>query len=129
MLSYDVLGAALEVHKVVGPGLLESVYHDCLKHELSLRGINFLTELIVPVKFKGISVTADPRCDLFVEGALVAELKTVPGFLPIHQAQLFTYMRLLNAPKGLLLNFNVTNIFKEGQKTFVNDIYRNLPEG
>ena len=88
MLSYDVLGAAIEVHKVVGPGLLESVYHDCLKHELSLRGINFLTELIVPVKFKGISVTADLRCDLFVEGALVAELKTVPGFLPIHQAQL-----------------------------------------
>lgn len=127
-LSYEVIGAAIEVHKAVGPGLLESVYHDCLKHELSLRKISFLTELIVPVNFKGISMSTDLRCDLFIENTLVVELKAVSAFAPIHQAQLLTYMKLLNAPKGLLLNFHCVNLFKDGQKTLVNDLYRNLPE-
>lgn len=127
-LSYDVLGAAIEVHKAIGPGLIESVYHDCLKHELSLRNISFLTELTVPIDFKGIKLAADLRCDLFVEGLLVVELKAVTGFVPIHQAQLFTYMKLLKAPKGLLLNFNSVNLFRDGQKTLVNDIYRNLTD-
>ena len=128
-LSYDVLGAAIEVHKAIGPGLIESVYKDCLKHELSLRNISFLTELTVPIDFKGMTVAADLRCDLFVEGMLVVELKAVSTFIPIHQAQLFTYMKLLSAPKGLLLNFNSVNLFRDGQKTLVNEIYRNLPEG
>jgi GxxExxY protein len=127
-LSYDVVGAAIEVHKAVGPGLLEGVYHDCLKHELSLRRIGFVSEFVVPVNFKGISVTADLRCDLFIENALVVELKSVSAFLPIHQAQLFTYMKLLSVAKGLLLNFHCVNIFKDGQKTLVNELYRNLPE-
>jgi GxxExxY protein len=127
-LSYDVLGAAIEVHKAIGPGLIESVYHDCLKHELSLRNISFLTELVVPIDFKGIKLEADLRCDLFVGGLLVVELKAVSTLAPIHQAQLLTYMKLLNAPKGLLLNFNSVNLFKDGQKTLVNEIYRHLPE-
>lgn len=127
-LSYEVLGAAIEVHKAIGPGLIESVYHDCLKHELSLRNISFLTELVVPIDFKGIKLEADLRCDLFVEGLLVVELKAVSTLAPIHQAQLFTYMKLLIAPKGLLLNFNSVNIFRDGQKTLVNEIYRNLPD-
>jgi GxxExxY protein len=127
-LSYDVLGAAIEVHKAIGPGLIESVYHDCLKHELSLRKISSLSELVVPINFKGITIVADLRCDLFVENMLVVELKAVSTFAPIHQAQLFTYMKLLNAPKGLLLNFNSVNLFKDGQKTLVNEIYRRLPE-
>ena len=127
-LSYDVIGAAIEVHKAVGPGLIESVYYQCLKHELSLRGIGFLTELPVSVDFKGIDVTSDLRCDLFVEGLLVVELKAVSAFVPIHQAQLFTYMRLLKAPKGLLINFNSVNLFRDGQKTLVNEIYPELPE-
>lgn len=127
-LSYDVLGAAIEVHKAIGPGLIESIYHDCLKHELSLRNINFLTELIVQVDFKGIRVATDLRCDLFVENLLVVELKAVSAFAPIHQAQLFTYMKLLNAPKGLLLNFNSVNLFRDGQKTLVNEVYRHLPD-
>lgn len=127
-LSYEVLGAAIEVHKAVGPGLIENIYHECIKHELSLRNINFITELLVPVTFKGISVTTDLRCDLFVEGLLVVELKAVSAFLPIHQAQLYTYMKLLNAPKGLLINFNSVNLFRDGQKTLVNEIYRALPE-
>lgn len=127
-LSYDVLGAAIEVHKAVGPGLIESVYHECLKHELCLRNIAFLAELIVPVTFKGISVTTDLRCDLFVQGLLAVELKAVSSLLPVHQAQLFTYMNLLKAPKGLLINFNSVNIFRDGQKTLVNEHYRTLPD-
>lgn len=127
-LSYDVLGAAIEVHKALGPGLLEGVYQECLKRELSLRNISFLTELVVPVEFKGLSFTTDLRCDLFVEDVLVVELKSVSGFVPIHQAQLLTYMKLLRAPKGLLLNFNSVNLFKDGQRTLVNEIYRLLPE-
>jgi len=127
-LSYDVLGAAIEVHEAIGAGLIESVYHDCLKHELSLRNISFLTELAVPIEFKGLKLAADLRCDLFVENLLVVELKSVSILAPIHQAQLFTYLKLLQAPKGLLLNFNSVNLFRDGQKTLVNEIYRNLPE-
>jgi GxxExxY protein len=127
-LSYDVLGAAIEVHKAIGPGLLEGVYHECTKRELSLRNISFLTELTVPVNFKGVSITTDLRCDLFVENVLVVELKAISAFAPIHQAQLLTYMKLLSAPKGLLLNFHCVNLFKDGQKTLVNELYRRLPE-
>lgn len=128
-LTYEVVGAAIEVHKALGrPGLLEGVYHECLKHELSLRKIRFFTELLVPVNFKGLSITTDLRCDLFIEGILLVELKTVKEFAPVHQAQLLTYMALLNAPKGLLLNFHCVNIFKDGQKTLVNNLFRNLPE-
>ncbi len=127
-LVYQVTGAAIEVHKELGPGLLESVYHKCLKHELAKRGINFKSELIVPVNYKGLKLDTELRCDLFVENILPVELKATNGFVPINEAQIITYMKLLNVPKGLLINFNVTNIFKEGQKTFVNELYRNLPE-
>jgi GxxExxY protein len=127
-LIYKVNGAAIEVHKALGPGLLESVYHKCMKHELSLRHINFQSELIIPVNYKGIEIEAELRCDLFVEDILPVELKAIEGILPIHEAQLMTYMKLLEAPEGLLLNFNVTNIFNEGQKTFVNELYRNLSD-
>jgi len=126
-LTYEVIGAAIEVHKTIGPGLLESVYHECLKHELGLRGIWFATELIVPVRFKNVALETDLRCDLFIEKALVVELKSVAALAPIHDAQLLTYMKLLEAPKGLLVNFNSVNIFKEGQKTFVNELFRALP--
>ena len=128
-VSYDVIGAAIEVHKDVGPGLVESVYHECLKHELKSRNIGFVTELIVPVRFKGLLLETALRCDLFVAGLLVVELKAVSAFAPIHQAQLLTYMKLLNAPKGVLLNFNSVNLFRDGQKTLVNELYRNLPDG
>jgi GxxExxY protein len=127
-LIYKVNGAAIEVHKALGPGLLESVYHKCIKHELDLRNINYQSELVIPVHYKGIDIEAELRCDLFVEDILPVELKAIEGILPIHEAQLMTYMKLLEAPEGLLLNFNVTNVFKEGQKTYVNELYRNLPE-
>jgi len=127
-LVYRVTGAAIEVHKALGPGLLESVYHKCMKHELSIRNISFQSELIVPVNFKGIELDAELRCDLFVENILPVELKATEGINPIYEAQLMTYMKLLNAPEGLLLNFNVPYLFKDGQRTYVNELYRNLPE-
>ena len=127
-LVYKVNGAAIEVHKELGPGLLESVYHKCLKHELFNRGIRFQSELIVPVNFKGLMLDAELRCDLFIENILPVELKAVEYILPVHEAQIITYMKLLEAPEGLLINFNVSHLFKEGQKTYVNELYRNLPE-
>jgi GxxExxY protein len=127
-LVYKVVGAAIEVHKEIGPGLLESVYHKCLKHELRERKIPFQSELIVPVEYKGILASTELRCDLFIDGILAVELKAVDVLLPIHEAQLITYMKLLKSPEGLLLNFNVTHIFTEGQKTFVSEYYRVLPD-
>ena len=125
-LIYQVNGSAIEVHKHIGPGLLESVYHKCLTKELSIRGINFETELVIPIHYKGISIEADLRCDLFIEKKLIVELKAVEKILPIHEAQLLTYMKLLEIPIGLIINFNVTNIYKEGQKTYVNELCRQL---
>ena len=127
-LVYQVNGAAIEVHKSIGPGLLEGVYHQCLKKELELRQINFSSELIIPLKYKGFELESKLRCDLFVENALVVELKSVNDVNPIFDAQLLTYMNLLNAPIGLLINFNVKNIFFEGQKTLVNKLYSQLED-
>jgi len=125
-LIFDVIGAAIEVHKHLGPGLLESVYHKCLMHELNLREIMFISEMRTPVIYKGLDLDTELRLDLFIEGILPLELKAVDSVLPIHEAQILTYMRLLNVPKGLMINFNVTNIWHEGQRTFVNELYRNL---
>lgn len=126
-LTYEIIGSAIEVQKALGRGLLESIYHLCLKEELSHRKINFTTEMKVPIIYKGKELISDFRCDLFVEGCMVVELKTVSDFHPIHEAQLLTYMKLLKSPKGILLNFNSFNIFKEGQKTFVNEYFSKLP--
>jgi GxxExxY protein len=125
-LVYRVNGAAIEVHKHLGPGLLESIYHKCLIRELTLRGINFQSELIIPIEYKGLSLESDLRCDLFIEKCLVLELKAVDKISPIYVAQLISYMNLLEAPIGLMINFNVENIFHQGQKTYVNSIYSRL---
>ncbi|MCZ8090024.1 GxxExxY protein [Flavobacterium sp.] len=127
-LTYQINGAAIEVHKFLGPGLLESIYHKCLKKELDVRGISFTSELLVPINFKGLDVDTNLRCDLFIENCIVLELKTVDDFAPIHQAQLLTYMKLLEAPKGILYNFNSVNLYKEGQMTLVNEYFRNLED-
>lgn len=127
-LTYEVIGAAITVHKALGVGLLESVYQKCLEHELHLRNVYFLAQPIVPVYYKNIEVEAFLRCDLFIENCLVVELKSVEMMIPIYKAQLLTYMNLLTAPKGILINFNCINLFKEGQKTFVNDIFSALPD-
>jgi GxxExxY protein len=127
-LTYQIIGAAIEVHKELGPGLLESVYHRCLKQELFLRKIKFYSEQVVPVNYKGIELDAELRCDLIIQDAIVVELKSVEALSPIFEAQILTYMKLLQKPKGILINFNCINIFKEGQKTFVNELFRELPE-
>jgi len=127
-LVYRVNGAAIKVHKTLGPGLLESVYHKCLKHELYLRNISFTSELIVPVNYKGIEIDAELRCDFFVENILPVEIKATDGINPVREAQLLTYMKLLYVPEGLLLNFNTVNLFRDGQRTYVNERYRYLAE-
>ncbi|HRG02469.1 MAG TPA: GxxExxY protein [Bacteroidia bacterium] len=127
-LTYQINGAAIEVHKSLGPGLLESVYHKCLVHELNIREISFISELLVPVNYKGLQLETELRCDLFIENTIVVELKAVEKILPIHEAQLLTYMNLLEAPFGILFNFNTTNIYHDGQKTYVNELYRILNE-
>ena len=127
-LTYEIVGGAIEVHKIMGRGLLESVYHQCLKEELLHRKINFLTEMRTPVLYKGRILDIDFRCDLFVEGCVVVELKAVQEMTNVFEAQLLSYMKLLKSPKGILINFNCSNIFKEGQKTFVNEYFRSLPQ-
>jgi GxxExxY protein len=125
-LSFNVIGACIQVHKTIGRGLLENVYHQCLKEELRYRKINFFTEMKVPLIYRDKELNADLRCDLFIDNCLVVELKATSEINPIHEAQLMTYMKLLKAPKGIIINFNCFNIFKEGQKTFVNEYYKLL---
>lgn len=127
-ITYNVIGAAIEIHKSLGPGLLESVYHECMKHELSLRKIYFLTEISMPVRYKEIEVATNLRCDLFVENCLAVEIKAFKTIEPIFEAQIITYMKLLEAPQGLIINFNCVNIFSDGQKTYINDFYRFLED-
>ncbi len=128
-LTYKIIGACIEVHRQLGPGLLESVYQQCLAKEFQLLGMPFQRHLEVPVDYKGLEIETLLRCDFIVENAIVIELKAVEAMAPIFEAQLLTYMKLLEKPKGILINFNVINIFKEGQKTMVNEFFRDLPEG
>lgn len=127
-LTYEIIGAVIEVQKHMGRGLMESVYHECMKEELKHRRIAFESELKLPVIYKEKTLTIDFRCDLFIEKCLVVELKSVTKLHPVFEAQLLTYMRLLKAPKGILVNFNSSNIFHEGQKTYVNEYFKLLPE-
>lgn len=127
-LTYEIVGSAIEVHKIMGRGLLESAYHQCLKEEFKHRKINFLSEMKVPVIYKGKELETDFRCDLFVEDLIVVELKSVFEMHPMFEAKLLNYMKLLKSPKGILINFNCFNIFNEGQKTFVNEYFKKLPK-
>jgi GxxExxY protein len=125
-LTYAIIGCAIEVHKQLGPGLIESVYEKCFNRELFLKGVNYKTQLWVPIEYKGLNLEADLRLDVLAEDLILVELKAIEGILPVHHAQVLTYMKLLKKPKGILINFNCTNIFKEGQKTFVNEYYAAL---
>lgn len=127
-LTYEIIGAAIEVHKIIGKGLLESVYHQCMIEELNHRKINFSSELKIPLIYKSKALDIDFRCDLFIENNIVVELKAATEINPIVEAQLLTYMNLLKAPKGILINFCCGNIFKEGQKTFINEHFKQLPK-
>jgi len=117
-LSRSVIGCALEVHRNLGPGLLESTYRQCLACELSHAGILFQMEVSLPVRYKDILLDCGYRIDLLARGELIVEIKSVEALLPIHQAQILTYMRLVNVPIGLLINFNVTRL-QTGIKRFV----------
>ena len=117
-LSRIVIGCAIEVHRNLGPGLLESTYRQCLGYELSQAEIPFQMEMALPVRYKDVSLDCGYRIDLLVRGELVVEIKSVEALLPIHQAQILTYMRLADVPRGLLINFNVTKL-KNGIKRFV----------
>ncbi len=117
-LSNCVIGAALEVHKNLGTGLLESAYEAALSYELQERNISFKQQASLPVQYKNIEINCAYRIDLLIENMLIVELKAVEKVLPIHQAQLMTYMKLANIPTGLLINFN-TKLLKNGIKRVV----------
>ena len=104
----QILGAGIEVHKALGPGLLESAYEQCLCHELTLRNVQFARQVPVAVRYKGIELDCGYRVDLLVEDWVVVELKAVDRLMPIHEAQLLTYLRLSEKRVGLLMNFNVS---------------------
>ena len=117
-LSNRVIGCAIEVHRHLGPGLLESAYEQCLAHELNRNGINFQLQCPQPVQYKDIRLDCGYRVDIPVENELIVELKSVDEMKGIHQAQLLTYMKLSGVKIGLLINFNAT-ILKDGIKRFV----------
>jgi GxxExxY protein len=126
-LSYDIIGLAIEVHKELGPGLLESIYEKCLAHLLLQKGYKVTRQQSIPLNFRGLDLDCELRFDLMVNDLIIVELKTVEELIPIYEAQLLTYLKLLKKPKGILINFNCTNIFKEGQRTFVTEYFRTLP--
>ena len=117
-LSHRVIGCAIEVHRALGPGLLESAYEQCLAHELSRNGILFELQHPQPVEYKGLKLDCGYRIDLLVEGKLILELKSVSRLTGVHEAQLLTYMKLSGIKTGLLINFNVVKL-KDGIKRFV----------
>ncbi len=117
-LSWEVIGAAIEVHRALGAGLLESAYQECLCYELGLRRIEFRSQVELPIVYKEIRLDCGYRMDIVAAGRLVIELKTVTEFHPIHEAQLLTYLRLSGIRRGLLLNFNVP-VLKDGIKSMV----------
>ena len=117
-LSHRVIGCAIEVHRELGPGLLESTYEQCLAHELKCNGISFQLQHPQPVQYKDVRLDCGYRIDMLIEDELIIELKSVEQIKGIHQAQLLTYMKLAGIKTGLLMNFNVTKL-KDGIKRYV----------
>ena len=120
-LSSNIIGAAIEVHKTLGPGLLESAYERCLCHELNLRGLSFETQKPLPVVYKGKRLDCGYRLDMVVENTIILELKSCEAILPIHKAQLLTYLNLSGIHLGLILNFNVP-VMRDGIVRMVNKL-------
>ncbi|MCW8900346.1 MAG: GxxExxY protein [Gammaproteobacteria bacterium] len=121
IIANKVIGAAIEVHRTLGPGLLESAYQDCLKYELNRIGLEFESESPVTLNYKGLIVGEAYRLDLLIEGKVIIELKTVSKLLDIHKIQLLTYLRLTNKRLGLLINFNEI-LLKHGINRIVNNL-------
>lgn len=126
-LTYKIIGCAIEVHRELGAGLLESIYERCLIEEFETKGLSYVSQQSVPVLYKGKFLDAQLRIDILVEDLIILELKAVESIHPLHEAQLLTYMKLLQKPKGMIINFNCINIFREGQITKVNEYYSRLP--
>ena len=120
-LSNEIIGAAIEVHRHLGPGLLESAYEECLCRELSIRQIAFERQKALPVFYKGIKLDCGYRLDIVVKNLVIIELKAVNKIIPIHDAQLLSYLKLSKLKLGLLINFNVT-LLKNGLKRIVNNL-------
>ena len=120
-MSGEIVDAAMKVHTVLGPGLLESAYEACMKHELSKRGLTVASQVLLPVHYEGVAIDAGYRIDLLVEDTIVIELKAVEKIVPIHEAQLLTYLKLSGKRLGLLLNFNVLHM-KDGIKRLANNL-------
>lgn len=119
-ISYEIIGCAYEVHRTLGPGLLESVYQKALVQELKLRGFKVKSEVDIEINYKGVNVGSDLRLDIIVNDTIIIELKSVETILPIHKKQVLTYLRLTNLQLGLLINFN-TNLLKDGITRIVNN--------
>jgi GxxExxY protein len=128
-LTYEILGAAIEVHRELGPGLLESVYEKCLVHLLKQKQWKVVSQMRVPILFRGLYLEEDLRFDILAEDLIIVECKSSDQLKAIHEAQLRTYLKLLKKPKGILINFNCVNIFREGQKTIVTEYFAMLPKG
>ncbi|MBK7102843.1 MAG: GxxExxY protein [Flavobacteriales bacterium] len=120
-LATEVIGAAIEVHREMGPGLLESIYEECLLHEIRERGIHAEQQVAIPVLYKGKRIKNDLRLDLWIERQVIIEVKAVEALNPVHWAQLMTYLKLTNNRLGLLINFNV-KLLKQGVKRIANDL-------
>ena len=127
-LSKEILGCAIDVHKEFGPGRLEKTYEKALLMLLSEKGLKVQSQLEVPVVFRGTVIDNAYRLDLLVEDLIIVELKAVENLLPVYEAQLLTYLKLAKKPKGILINFYSTNIFYNGQKTYVTEEYSKLPK-
>ena len=124
-LTEKIIGAAIEVHRTLGPGLLESAYQECLLYELKQLGLKVEKEKALPIIFKEIKLDHGYRIDLLVEDQVVIELKTVEAFTDVHSAQVLTYLKLGNYPLGLLINFH-TKLLKNGVKRFINSTNNSL---
>ena len=126
-LSYRIIGCAIEVHRQLGPGLLESVYEVCLIEELQLQGLNVQSQVCVPVVYKGKKLNKELKIDLLIENAIVVELKAVEAMIPLYRAQLLSHLKLAGLAKGFLINFNSVAI-KDDLDSMVTEKYAALPD-
>ena len=122
-LTYKINGACIEVHQILGSGLAEIVYHKALEEEFRIRDIQFKSEFVIPVFYKDKNLECDFKCDFLVEDLIVLEIKAVTQIMDIPKSQVLNYMNLLKVPKGILINFNVKNLYHFGQETFINKYF------
>lgn len=123
-LTEQIIGAAIEVHRALGPGLLEFAYEECFCHELALRGLRFQRQVAVPVRYKGVNLDCGYKLDVLVEDSVIVELKSVEELSGIHEAQLLTYMKITGIPVGLLINFNVAILTKGIKRKALKEVLR-----